>query len=294
MVITGWPQNVHEVPKCIKQYWSFRDFISCEDGILMKGDRIMVPSCLRDEILSKLHMSHQGIEKTRLRARTCVYWRGIDNDIEQLIGNCSTCLEFTQKEQKQSMIPHDMPSAPWQNVGSDLFVFGGHTYLVVADYYSKMPFVRRLYSETSKAVIVKLKTIFGEHGIPEQMFSDGGPCYASCEFRKFSESWGFRHIMSSPHYPQSNGFIERVVQTVKATMKKAKHAGTDPELALLCVRATPADAKIGSPTELLYNRRVRTNLPLRVRGDEGTMTLLRKQQEVQKYYYDRSARDRPD
>ena len=294
VVTEGWPETSKSLPKCLKPYWSMKDFISVEDGILIKGERIMVPKCMQSEILSKLHMSHQGIEKTRLRARTCVYWRGIDSDIENLIGKCDTCLEFARREQKQSMIPHDLPSAPWQNVGSDLFEIDGQTYIIVADYYSKMPFVRRLNAETTRAVTAKMRTIFGEHGVPERVFTDGGPCYASKEFREFSQKWGFRHIMSSPHYPQSNGFIERAIQTVKDTLKKAKRAGIDPELALLCVRATPADAKIGSPADLLYNRRIKTNIPLKVRGEEDVMDALHDKQEMQKYYYDRSAKDRPD
>ena len=143
-----------------------------------------------------LHLSHQGIEKTRLRAKTCVYWRGIDKDIEEFIGKCDICLEYCRSEQKQSMIPHDLPSSPWQNVGTDLFTFNSQHYVIVADYYSKMPFIRLLNTETSSAVIMKLKEIFGEHGIPNILFSDGGPCYSSREFTDFCNNWGFKHVFS--------------------------------------------------------------------------------------------------
>ncbi|KAL5012512.1 hypothetical protein ScPMuIL_011063 [Solemya velum] len=62
--------------------------------------------------------------------------------------------------------------------------------------------------------------MFSEHGIPECLFSDGGPCYNSKEFREFTEKWRVRHVMTSPHFPQSNGFIERTIQTTKAAIKK--------------------------------------------------------------------------
>ena len=157
-----------------------------------------------------------------------------------------------------------------------------------------MPFIRHLNSESSRAVIAKMKTIFSEHGVPELLFTDGGPCYSSREFRDFAKSWGIRHVISSPHYPQSNGFVERAIQTIKLTMKKARRTGTDPELALLCVRATPLDARVGSPADLLYGRPLRTNLPLKTRGSEDVVSALRFRQEQQKLYYDKSAKDRPD
>ena len=231
VVIRGWPENIQDLPKCIRSYWSMKDFLSVEDGILIKGERIVIPLAMQQEILKKLHLSHQGVEKTRLRARTCVYWRGIDKDIEEITRDCDVCLKFCRKEQKQSMIPRDLPASPWQYLGTDLFEVDNHSYLILADYYSKMPFVRKISSESTRAVILKLKTLFGEHGIPEVLFSDGGPCFASAEFQSFSNDWGFKHVMSSPHYPQSNGFIERAIQTVKLIMKRSIKSGVDPELA---------------------------------------------------------------
>ena len=56
------------------------------------------------------------------------------------------------------------------------------------------------------------------------------------------------------HYPQSNGFVERYVQTVKHTLKKVEHR-SDVQMALLVLRATPIDSHLPSPAELLYGRR---------------------------------------
>ena len=69
----------------------------------------------------------------------------------------------------------------------------------------------------------------------------------------------FDHVTSSPHYPQSNGFIERHVQTVKHTLKKVGPR-SDVQMALLVLRATPIDSHLPSPAELLYGRRVVSNL----------------------------------
>ena len=108
-------------------------------------------------------------------------------------------------------------------------------------------------------------------------------------------SGGFSHVTSSPHYPRSNGFIERMIQTVKNTLKKAKASGIDPNMALLCIRATPIDSRIPSPAELLYGRKMKDNLPTRIRnnspGRDDVNHCMQLRQQSQKYHHDKSAHD---
>ena len=69
------------------------------------------------------------------------------------------------------------------------------------------------------------------------------------------------HITSSPRYPQSNGFIERMVQTVKIILEKAKQSRMDYQMALLNLRTTPLDSQFPSPAEILHSRKIRTKIP---------------------------------
>ena len=112
-------------------------------------------------------------------------------------------------------------------------------------------------SFTSFNVIVALKSIFARHGIPEIIRSDNGPQYSSREFAEFATSYGFRHTTSSPRYPQSNGQVERMVQTIKRMIKRSE----DPHLAVLSYRATPHTWCGFSPAELCMGRRIRTTVP---------------------------------
>ena len=92
--------------------------------------------------------------------------------------------------------------------------------------------------------------------------SDNGPQFSGAEFQQFAVKLGFRHITSSPRYPQGNGLVERCVQTVKAMLKKARFTGESFSLALLAYRATPHETTIVSPAHLLMGRRLRTTLPM--------------------------------
>ena len=115
----------------------------------------------------------------------------------------------------------------------------------------------KLCSTTSSQVIAALKTIFARHGIPETVRSDNGPQYSSQQFAVFASSYGVNHVASSPKYPQSNGQVERMVQTIKNMLKKS----TDPHIAVLSYRATPHPWCGYSPAELCMGRRIRTAVP---------------------------------
>ena len=60
----GWPPNVRQVPAAVRPYWNFRELLVMQDGIIYKGDQIVVPLSLRAEYLGHLHASHMGFEST--------------------------------------------------------------------------------------------------------------------------------------------------------------------------------------------------------------------------------------
>ena len=145
---------------------------------------------------------------------------------------------------------------------TDIFTLEGIDHLVVGDFYSMMILVQHLPPGQSNAnkVILLLKEMFSEHGIPEVLPSDNGPQYVSAQFTDFCIAWGISHETSSPHYPQSNGFAKACVKSVKHALQWAKYSGADPHLALLALWATPIDTKLPSPAELLYQCWHRTTI----------------------------------
>ena len=72
-VLVGWPVERSSVPLNIIQYWNYRDEITAIDGLLYKGQRLMVPVSLQTEMLNKLHEAHMGIVKTQTRAREILF-----------------------------------------------------------------------------------------------------------------------------------------------------------------------------------------------------------------------------
>ena len=146
-------------------------------------------------------------------------------------------------------------------VGADLCEIKKKDYLVIVDAYSSYPEVIPLSSQSSNAVIKEMKANFARHGIPDIVHSDTGPCYSNQEFADFKNKWGFKHITSSPHFPSSNGLVEKAVQTVKNIITKSTESGTGPFLGLLAYRSTPIDNQ-KTPAGLLMGRKLKTDLPI--------------------------------
>uniref|UniRef100_A0A3B4B6M1 Integrase catalytic domain-containing protein n=1 Tax=Periophthalmus magnuspinnatus TaxID=409849 RepID=A0A3B4B6M1_9GOBI len=128
-----------------------------------------------------------------------------------------------------------------------------------------------------------------------KLFSDNEPQFSSESFKRFAEEWNFVHTTSSLLYPQSNGLVEKSVQTVKRLLAKAKDSRTDYYQSLLVYRTTPLECGM-SPARLLMGRRLRSNLPIQeslLKTKEGGKVKRYKEEQKakQKLYYDRGTQN---
>lgn len=113
IIIHGWPEQARDLPTDLRSFWSVRDLLSVENGLVLK-----------------------------------------------------------------------VPSTQW---------------LIVADYYSKFPIVRKLPNPSPSSTVVSItKQIFAEMGIPDRVISDNGPHYSSEIYKAFAQTWDFDHITTSP------------------------------------------------------------------------------------------------
>ena len=111
-VIQGWPDSVKKIDPDVKPYRPLRDDISIEDGLIFLGSCVIVRESLRGKILQQIHGRHLGTEKCNLRAKSCVNWPGIYKEIENLENSCCVCQKYTSSQQKEPMIPSEIPSRP--------------------------------------------------------------------------------------------------------------------------------------------------------------------------------------
>ncbi|XP_038069813.1 uncharacterized protein K02A2.6-like [Patiria miniata] len=168
-----------------------------------------------------------------------------------MVKNCNACLTYQKNTPAEKLQPHPVPNRAWEKVGADFTV----------DYFSQFIEVCTLSTTTSRTVIKNMKSVFSRQGTPCEVFTDNGPQFGSAEFKRFTADWDFVHSTSSPQYPQSNGLAGSAVKIIKNMIRKAACSGQDIYKALQINRSSPLECG-KSPAELLYNQRIRTNLPI--------------------------------
>ena len=82
----GWPNK--KLPDIVKPYSSVAAELSVQNGLLLRGCRIVVPTAMKQE---KLHTGQLGIVKCREIARQSVWWPGLSTQLVQMIKNCGQC-----------------------------------------------------------------------------------------------------------------------------------------------------------------------------------------------------------
>ena len=121
-IINGFPEFRRNTHQDTHNYWSFRDELSIEDGVILKGSQAIIPESLRPQYLSDVHVGHQGVTRCQQRARSCIYWPRINEDVETLVATCEPCQKYQKSQAKEKPIPiaNELPNVPWYTLGDRL------------------------------------------------------------------------------------------------------------------------------------------------------------------------------
>ena len=130
MIMTGFPEHRSQLDPRLQPCWGVRDRLAMDDGLVVCGQRLVIPPSLRRAKLERLHASHQGIERTKRRARQVVYWPFLDSDITNFVGSCQACQRYPPSQQKEPLIPEETPTRVFEAVSAEYFAWAGRTFLV--------------------------------------------------------------------------------------------------------------------------------------------------------------------
>ena len=95
-IMQGWPKSIKQVSPLLQPFWTFREEFTVEDGLILKGTRIVIPTKQQEAILKLIHEGHLGLNKCKLQAKHTVYWPGLNDQLEDLVLNCELCLKYSR------------------------------------------------------------------------------------------------------------------------------------------------------------------------------------------------------
>lgn len=258
----GWPSSPKKLlHESLSPFYSYRDELAFQDGIIIKGHRIVVPTSLRQEMTKLLHIGHPGILTIKDRARESLFWPGINTHLEQSVTSCEACQQYRNKQPKEPQLHHEIPDTPWTKLATDVFHIKEKHFVILVDYTTKYFDLSQIDNVQSKTVTNQTKAMLSRYGIPKEIISDGGPEYMGSEYVNFCKSWDIKHTYSSPEYHESNGLAERTIQTVKRALKKSIKKKEDLQLAILALKASKSTVTGCAPTTMFFNRTIRTLVP---------------------------------
>ena len=179
-----------------------------DDHVVHGHGRIVIPKSLRREILQELHSAHPGQDRTLQRARQCVFWPGITNDIVNMTRSCQSCQIHMASHPKEPLQQDHQPKRPGEAVAAHFFTHQGWEYLVISDKYSGWPDVylfkkSGVSAEETIQAIIQWATVMG---VPNRLTTDNGPQFRGQEFQDFCKDRGIHHEPSSPYNHASNGY----------------------------------------------------------------------------------------
>ncbi|PAA64530.1 hypothetical protein BOX15_Mlig015521g3 [Macrostomum lignano] len=249
----------------LRAFKPVRDELTVQDGLILRGHRVVIPRSLRCKTIGVVHQAHLGIVKSL--ARTEFWWPAMDKDLEKTISKCRVC-RSAKPQNRDFRTPWPQAAGPWQRVHAD---FAGpiqkQYILVLVDAYTGYPEIYIVNDMKSTTVIERLRRTFSQFGVPQTLVTDNGPNFMSSELNQWLTEIDCKHLTTPAYHPQSNGAAERLVRTVKETIEANGFSQKTIDRFLLFYRASAGRNGV-SPAEQMFARRIRVPFTARQVGLE--------------------------
>lgn len=260
--------ELQEWPEGIKAYRPFEKEMRAAEGILLRGERIVLPKILRQQALKVTHAGHPGVVTMKRALRERVWWSGMDADVDNHAKNCLSCTVIAKENPPEPMTRTELPKQPWEYVAIDFYGAAEikEKILVLTDYYSRYICAEPITTNDTTHTTAALQKIFDDKGYPKMLKMDNGPPFQGDDMAEWFKNRDINTMHSIPLWPQQNGQVERTMQGLTRALaagklEKKRYRETLKEYVIACNnRPHAVTGKV--PNELMFNRSFRGPLPL--------------------------------
>ena len=242
--------------------------LTLEVDLIVRGNRLVIPKSLREQVIRLAHERHQGLVKTKKLLREKVWFLGIDAMVEQALKQCLPCQSDGQPTKPAPLKIMPFPKSSWGTVYVDFLgpFPTGDLLLVMIDGRTRFPEVEVVRTTNDKSTIQCFARVFARHGLPRTIASDNGPPFQSNEIREYMPTNNTVHRKITPLWPQANAEAETLMKPLEKCMQTASIEHKNPRIELqtflMNYLATPHCTTKVPPATAHFGRIIRTKLPM--------------------------------
>lgn len=280
------------------KYQPFQREMYIQDNVLLKQEKLVLPTALRRRALVTAHRSHPGMSTMKNLLRQGLWWPNMDREVEDFVKSCPECQLVVSNSKPIPITLTELPSNPWEYVSMD-FASCSDTMnwkaIVLTDNYSRFLVALPMEKTDTEAVKRILRRIFNTYHVPKTLKADNGPPFNSADLQSWlKDVWGVKMIHSTPLNPTENGLVERSMQGINKTATLARLTKQNWKDALAdyvaAYNSWPHHVTKVPPAELMFGRAVRSLLPnVKVNSAQSQDGELRDRDRVAKF--ERNARE---
>ena len=219
--------------------WTIRYTLILEGGLILKGDRIVVPEALKHPVFKILYTCHQDKTKCSLLASESIFWPGKNQSIKNMVKICTICSKYQPVQPKLLLMQPDLPTYPWATIDMDVCEQDQCKYLWVVDYYSRFPVFITLPDTSATTVCEHFTQVLTKYELSTIIMYDHCSQYMNERFKREFHNSNIIPKTSTPYHHQTNGVVERTIGTLKVLLKKAQQKKKCPYTALWMYRTIP-------------------------------------------------------
>jgi hypothetical protein len=207
---------------------------SLDQGLIRYHNKIWIGgnSALQTRLIAAFHSSalggHFGIAPTYQRLKKHFSWKGMKQDVESFVKNCSVCQQSKHSNTHPMGLlqPLPIPEGAWRDLTMDFIEGlpksqGFSVILVLVDRLTKyahfMP-VKHPYTATTIAQIF-MDTVVKLHGLPSSIVTDRDTVFLSHFWRQLFQLYKVNLKLTTAYHPQSDGQTERVNQCLEMYLR---------------------------------------------------------------------------
>ena len=266
----------------VRKFWLNWPMIVEKNGVLYQRNihedntetlQLLVPRCLRQEILQNCHNSvygaHFGVHKTIEKIKERYYWYKMSEDTKDHIKSCETCnLWKFQSRKPRSDLSNYRVGFPLDRVALDIMgpfpisTKRNRYILVIGDHFTRWmeayPMQTQHAEEVAKLLVHQFISRFGT---PLEIHTDQGSNFDSSLFREVCKLLQITKTRTTPYRPCSNGIIERFNKTLGSMIKSFVRDNPDEwdkyiDLLMAAYRSTVHPSTGFTPNRMMLGREV--------------------------------------